>query len=467
MAYVPNYDHDVFVSYAHLDNEGDLPWVSTLVHDLNIRIPERLGTKGVQIWRDDRLEGNRPFTPDIFQAIQRAATLLIVMSPGYVKSQWCTRERSSFLDFARDCVRTDRIFIVEYLDTNRSEIPAEFRDLIGYKFWTQEGGTTRPLGMSGVKGDDYWNRLLTLRDSIAKTLEQMRSAQRSGPILDPARESIFLAQSTDDLEAREEELVGYLSQMGLSIRPQTRYPEDSEQAFASAMESDLKHCSAFVQLLSRLPGRRTRFANGQRLPVFQHRIARTVGNPILQWRELDDDPAAVTDETHRELLDGARACGFEEFKRSVVETARRQPQEPRTRRSNVAVFVNADRDDLNMARELSELLAQEGVESYWPINEGSPEKVRRDLEENLKACDGLVLIYGSSEPSWVRDQLRQGRKILSQRERDLTALAIFLGPPPQKHELAVALPQLVMLDGRAGITAEPLRPFVRKLASEA
>ena len=81
-----------------------------------------------------------------------------------------------------------------------------------------------------------------------------------------------------------------------------------------------------------------------------------------------------------------------------------------------------------MARQLSQLLAQQGVECYWPIVEGSPEKVRQDLEANLKACDGLVLIYGASEPSWVRDQLRQGRKILSQRDRPLAALAIHLAP---------------------------------------
>jgi hypothetical protein len=231
------------------------------------------------------------------------------------------------------------------------------------------------------------------------------------------------------------------------------------------MRSDLTRCSAFVQLLSKLPGRRTRFANTQRLAVLQHRIAQATGMPILQWRELADDPASVADGAHRDLLEGAWACGFEEFKRSVVETVRRPSREPRTRRSNVAVFVNADRDDLAMAGQLAELLAREGIECYWPIIGGSPEKVRQDLEENLKACDGLVLIYGSAEPSWVRDQLRQGRKILSQRERDLNALAIYLGPPPQKHELAVALPQLVMLDGRGGITAESLHPFVQKLAS--
>jgi hypothetical protein len=186
----------------------------------------------------------------------------------------------------------------------------------------------------------------------------------------------------------------------------------------------------------------------------------------LQWRDSGDDPAAITDETHRTLAEGARACGFEEFKRAVVEAARRKPDLPRTRPPNVTVFVNADREDLDMARQLSELLAKQGVECYWPLLEGSPEKVRQDLEENLKECDGLVLIYGASEPSWVRDQLRQGRKILSQRQRALTALAIYLGPPEQKSELAVALPQLITLDGRAGVNAEALRLFVHRLTAQ-
>ena len=31
MAFVSDYDHDVFVSYARLDNQGETAWVSTLV----------------------------------------------------------------------------------------------------------------------------------------------------------------------------------------------------------------------------------------------------------------------------------------------------------------------------------------------------------------------------------------------------------------------------------------------------
>jgi hypothetical protein len=253
----------------------------------------------------------------------------------------------------------------------------------------------------------------------------------------------------------------------LGILPETWYREDNEHEFRAAMQADLSRCSVFVQLLSRLPGRRARLAGGRRFPVIQRDVAREVGKPILQWRDLADDPAAVEDEAHRELLEGARAGGFEEFQRAVVEAARRKAQTAKPRGANVAVFVNADRDDLDLARQLSELLAQQGVECYWPIIEGSPERVRQDLEENLKACDGLVLIYGASEPSWVRDQLRQGRKILSQRDRALAALAIYLGPPPQKTELAVALPELITLDGRAGVLPQMLHQFVERLTSGA
>jgi hypothetical protein len=187
----------------------------------------------------------------------------------------------------------------------------------------------------------------------------------------------------------------------LGLLPETWFREDNEQEFRAAMRADLHRCAVFVQLLSKLPGRRTKFAGSRRFPAVQYDIAKELGMPILQWRELADDPAAVEDEGHRVLLEEARACGFEEFKRAVVEASRPKPPAPRSRAANVAVFVNADRTDLQIARQLSELLAQEGVESYWPITEGSPEKVREDLEANLKVCDGLVLIYGASEPGYA------------------------------------------------------------------
>jgi hypothetical protein len=472
MAYVLGYDHDVFVSYAHLDDQGEAAWVTTLVRHLGTEVRQRLGTGDLRIWIDNELDGNHPLTSEIMQAIRRSATILLIVSPSYIASEWCVRERNTFLDFARDCVPEGRIFIVRCRDIDPQALPPEFGDLIGFKFWTEDtdaGGVTRPLGLTNVKEPAYFAGVINLSDKLAQKLKEIRTARTPGPAssASPAVEHAFLARSTDDMETREAELVSYLTQAGLGILPETWYREDNEQEFRASLQADLHRCQVFVQLLGRLPGRRARFATGRRFPAIQYDIAKEIGKPILQWRELADDPATVEDEAHRTLLDAARTCGFEEFKRTVVETARRKVQTPRPRAANVAVFVNADRADLEIARKLSELLAQQGVECYWPITEGSPEKVRQDLEANLKGCDGLVLIYGASEPSWVRDQLRQGRKILGQRDRPLAGLAIYLGPPPEKLELAVALPELITLDGRAGVTPQMLDQFIERLTPEA
>ena len=465
-------DHDVFVSYAHLDNQGEPAWVTNLVRRLESEVGPRLGSKDLRIWIDHDLDGNHPLTPEIMQAIRRAATVLLIVSPSYIASEWCARERNAFLGVARDCVSEGRVFIVHCREVDRQFQPPEFGDLKGFKFWTQDsdaGGVMRPLGLADQKEPAYFTAVINLADKLAQKLKEIRAARTAGaPSSAPAEvEHVFLARSTDDMETREAELVGHLTQAGLRILPETWYREDNEQEFRTALQADLRRCSVFVQLLGRLPGRRARFAEGRRFPAIQHDIAREVGKPILQWRDLADDPATIEDEAHRALLEGARAGGFEEFKRAVVEATRRKVQTAKPRAANVAVFVNADRGDLEIARKLSELLAQQGVECYWPIAEGSPEQVRQDLEENLKACDGLVLIYGATEPSWVRDQLRQGRKILGQRDRPLAGLAICLGPPPEKLELAVALPELITLDGRDGVTPQMLLPFVERLTLEA
>jgi hypothetical protein len=76
MAYVPDYDHDVFVSYARLDDQGESAWVSNLVRHLDTEMRQRLGTKDLRIWIDHRLDGNNPLTPEIMGAIRQSATLL-------------------------------------------------------------------------------------------------------------------------------------------------------------------------------------------------------------------------------------------------------------------------------------------------------------------------------------------------------------------------------------------------------
>src|SRR5262245_58674316 len=96
---MPTFEHDLFISYAHIDNEplhDRLPgWVELLHKRLGIRLAQLLGRES-RIWRDSRLTRTDPFPPELLDQLSRAALLVSVLSPRYVNSDWCLRELNEF-----------------------------------------------------------------------------------------------------------------------------------------------------------------------------------------------------------------------------------------------------------------------------------------------------------------------------------------------------------------------------------
>ena len=230
------------------------------------------------------------------------------------------------------------------------------------------------------------------------------------------------------------------------------------------MTTDLARCKVFVQLLGAFAGRKPPTLS-KGYPGLQHELAQSANIPILQWRSRDLDVGSVDDPAQRTLLEceTVRACGIEEFKQAIVDEARRPPSVAPKRPKNVLVFVNNDSPDRQLAQEVAKLLLEEGVGYSMRLETGSPDEIRTDLEENLLTCDGLLLIYGATTASWVRSQLRQGRKVISQREEPLPAMAVFEGPPPEKVGLDLMLPNLLQLGCRAGVNPAMVRKFVASL----
>src|SRR5436190_23035067 len=92
--------NDVFVSYAHIDDqtlaEGQPGWISTLHRALEVRLEQLLG-KEARIWRDPKLQGNDIFADRLVDRFPGVGVLVSALSPRYVKSEWCQRELNEFL----------------------------------------------------------------------------------------------------------------------------------------------------------------------------------------------------------------------------------------------------------------------------------------------------------------------------------------------------------------------------------
>jgi hypothetical protein len=178
MAFVAHCDHDVFVSYASIDNEAPASdtssrWVDYLVDVLRVHVAQRLGSS-VDIWRDRDLALGQPVT-EVLEAARRSALLLIVMSPAYVRSAWCARERSAFLDVVRERSAQDRVFVVNALDVPRAEQPPELVDVVGYDFFvhdSQSGGAARTLGAQDRRDSMYLRSISALSADVAEALRR-------------------------------------------------------------------------------------------------------------------------------------------------------------------------------------------------------------------------------------------------------------------------------------------------------
>ena len=137
---------DVFISYAHIDDETFIPgekgWITTFHNALEKRLAQQLGER-VQIWRDiERLEGNDMFAEKIVSQFSKTAIMISVITPRYIKSEWCIKEVNEFVRVAESNigVRVNdklRIFKVIKTPVEINLHPKELQGTLGYNFYTK------------------------------------------------------------------------------------------------------------------------------------------------------------------------------------------------------------------------------------------------------------------------------------------------------------------------------------------
>jgi hypothetical protein len=186
--FVPGFEHDIFISYAQVDNEPvfgtEKGWVSSLADGLRILLARKLGrADAFSLWMDvSSLSRHKAVTSEIESTLRRTATLILVLSPGYLASKWCQQEREAFLS-ALGGQPGSRVFVVELTKTESAEKPEVLRDFLGYRFWSQEGDRKLPRTLGypepnpkDPKHQPYYHILDELADDLARELKRLKSS---------------------------------------------------------------------------------------------------------------------------------------------------------------------------------------------------------------------------------------------------------------------------------------------------
>ncbi len=141
----PPFEHDFFFSYAHADVDGTgdaeiKTWCQKCANDVRQALRRFPEFAALSLYLDEsprtgeRLDETAALTPSLQKAAGASALLCAMMSPWYLRSEWCAKEREWWHDGTRTLAPAiargfDRAFILRLMDTIEDEWPEIFKDL--------------------------------------------------------------------------------------------------------------------------------------------------------------------------------------------------------------------------------------------------------------------------------------------------------------------------------------------------
>jgi len=285
-----SFDKHAFISYAHIDNQPltvhEQGWVTQFHATLATMLSQRLG-KDAQIWRDPQLSGNDLFANEIIDQFARTATLISIVSPRYLTSEWCRRELDAFCAAAGHSIgvvvgNKSRVFKVVKTPVDKSvPLPPSMQETLGYDFYADDAGYPQELDPAyGEQAKQQFLRALgKLAYDLSKSLHQLANAQTAAAAPAPAnsatstaRPPIFLASCGQDLRRAREELATALEMHGFEVLPNSIL-SSSEDELVPELERLLARCNLSIHLVGGSVGPVPDGDSGQSLLMLENRVA--------------------------------------------------------------------------------------------------------------------------------------------------------------------------------------------------
>lgn len=481
----------IFISYAHIDNEpltsDEEGWVTTLHRMLEVRLAQLLGERP-KIWRDPQMAGNAPITDTLLERLSDAGFLVPVISPRYVKSEWCCKELETFYSRVGE---PRRIFKVVKTDVPLGEHPAPVRDSLSYTFFRLDPDTSRAREFrprSPSTSEDFVARLDDLAFDLHRQIQQ--SAAAAGRVDERSGLSVYLAQTTHALQTPRDEIRRELLEHGYRVLPEADLPL-THDALAAKVDQALDESDLAVHLIGGAYGLVPEGSESSMLELQEQASARRTGvegfSRILyvprdcegederQRRflgRLEEDPVSqrrteflrssldelyqVIHEKLGELAARRDASAAEEVAGEELSAAvsARPPQ----------VYVLCDEEDLEAAQRLDEYLYAQHLDPVLPLFDGEPEELREDHLRNLASCDAVVLYQGVAREAWLRRVRHEIENAADfGRKRPFQAVALVVGPPDDPRKRRVRSHSMAVIQTTEELDVEALAPFLADL----
>jgi hypothetical protein len=420
-----------------------------------------------------------------------------VITPRYVKSEWCLKEVNEFCEVCRQNVgfvvkNKARVFKVIKTPVSLDMHPDGIKNILGYEFYGTDQHTNRIKEFSPVfshteKG--YWEKLDDLANDIAAFLEELKTVNATvSPAPLPGStgkkvKSIFLSESSYDTRDLRDSIKRELQDHGYNILP---YGQLS--LVAPVLKEDVGQFMKDAQLSIHLIGNNYGIipeGAEKSIVEIQNEIgaSKSVSDNLsrLIWIPENLDPGDDRQKAflqklvsgNKDAIAGADLIkgSIEDFKSimhdklKAMEEAHAPPvQAQEVATGNKMVYLICDIQDLDIIAPLEDLLFNNGVEVILPIFEGDETQIREDHIENLKNCTAVIIFYGNGNELWLRTKMRDFMKINGYgRTTPITFKGVYMAPPASAAKQRFRTLEAEVINGVEKLPENELKNLLSKL----
>jgi hypothetical protein len=488
------FDADAFISYAHLDNvaliQGGQGWITSLQRDLAVRVAQMLG-KESRIWWDKKLTGDDVLDDTLMARLHRVAVLVSVVTPRYVRSEWCCRELEAFCAAAMtsgglQIAEKLRLFKVHKTQVPREEHPPQLQRVLGYDFFKVDPDTGKIRELNDAFGADtyreYWLKLDDLAQDLCALLRRLEGGPRQAEAPPARKGAVYLAVTTSDLLDQAEVIKRELDQQGYTVLPNRPLPL-AQADLDAAIRANLAECRLSIHMVGRSYGM---IPEGGTLSLceIQHELAVERCGAGACSRLIWIPPGLkVQDDRQRQYLDRLRndprllnnadvlEKPLEDLRTLLTQRLRDDERAAQIAAPAAAdhpyVYLIHDARDAAIVPAWSDFLFQH-FEVIRPVFEGDEAETRAYHEENLRIADGVVILYGAGSEVWVSRKLREIRKSAGYgRTKARPDVAIGLLPPNTPVKADFRTHEAFVVPQWDGLSVESWQPFIARVKDRA
>jgi hypothetical protein len=493
--------HDVFFSYATIDNRFHDNWIKEFRDDLKTRVLVEMNAQDFKDLDLDQIDffidyqgipANGGLVDEIIVAIKKSNFLFMFVGDGYLRSDYCTKELEWFSSRFSSIERTALNHMFMFMLTRSAVRGAsagtlgEIKSKAKYEsVFDNESGLPIARMVPTQEGDRaVVNPTYTkLVNKIASTLVQRILERREDPIPpfvdvspQPERSATHVAfgvvtrglkEYRTALAAQVEQTCGVKADL-LELDDLASSPDDIKQR--------LKQSKFFVQLIDKSPI--GLLGGSQPGGFFALQEQLVLPDLEIMWVEPTDNVQGIQRETnaqHLAYLDqmskAARKLSREESVQEIAKKLRPQAVSPAGFAKIMLEHSNSDQEQVSQVRRLMQAAWGNADRQKLQLRFSAAEwDQMKDAPELLQSCHGIVVVDRSKPLKTLFVQMDDIEDELARRNWELAQRTFVL--PPKSNPTILNWPTILFKEEKDNpelivVTEDKLQEFLGSVMKKA